>query len=157
MLSQMQRLSVEADGRYATDEELKFLATYLRSYDQRLQTYQKLQSSETTLIQQVYDRVRTKDPNTFRNGNTDHTSICKRDMSMNLRYAALAMLLDDTDTLREKHLFWCQTIMRACGIQRKCNLIYSTMQEVTQQQLDPAQARLINGVLEQTQRLLGGV
>ena len=46
MLSQMQNLSLEAEGRYATDEELKFIPEYLKTYEIRLQTYQKLQEIE---------------------------------------------------------------------------------------------------------------
>ncbi|NJN48761.1 MAG: phycobilisome protein, partial [Alkalinema sp. RL_2_19] len=43
MLSQMQRLTTATEGRYATDEELRFLPEYLRSYELRMQTYQQLQ------------------------------------------------------------------------------------------------------------------
>lgn len=157
MLSQMQHLSVEADGRYATDDELKFLANYVKSYESRLQAYQKVQACEETIIQQTFDKLRAQDPTLFRHNNNDVTGHCKRDMLFNLRYAMTAMLIDDPDMLRERYLFWCQTIMRAYGLQRKCTLSYSTMQDVIKQNLDAQSASLVNDMLEINRRMLGGV
>jgi hypothetical protein len=79
MLSQMQRLSAEVEGRYATDEELKFLAEYLSSYELRMQTYQKLQQMEAPLLQKVYEKLVAQEPGMFRSGTTDLTSKWKRD------------------------------------------------------------------------------
>jgi hypothetical protein len=157
MLSQIQRLTLETEGRYATDEELGFLADYTRSFSLRVQTYQKIQECETTIVQQVQTKMRSTDPTLLRNGNEDITVKWKRDTLRVLRYAATAMLIDDPETFRERFLFWFQTIMRAFGAQRSCNVTYTVMQEVVKQHLSPQQANLFLPTLEVTRRMLGTV
>ncbi len=157
MLSQIQRLTLETEGRYATDEELEFLADYARSFSLRVQTYQKIQECEATIVQQVQTKMRSTDPTLFRNGNEDITTKWKRDTLRVLRYAAAAMLIDDPETLRERFLFWFQTIMRAFGAQRSCNVTYTVMQEVVKHHLSPQQASLFLPILEVTRRMMGTV
>ncbi|NJR48982.1 MAG: phycobilisome protein [Leptolyngbyaceae cyanobacterium CSU_1_3] len=157
MLNQMQRLSLEAEGRYATDEELSFVTDYVRSFELRVQTYQRLQVCEATIMQQVQTKMRAIDPTLFRSGNEDITTKWKRDTLRVLRYSAAAMLLDDPDTLRERLLFWFQTIMRAFGAQRSCNVTYTIMQEVVKQHLTAEQASLFLPILEVNRRMLGTV
>jgi hypothetical protein len=155
MLSQIQRLSQETEGRYATDEELSFLANYARSFELRVQTYQKLQECEAQIVQQVLAKIRAMDPTLLRTGNEDCTAICKRDTTLGLRCAAAAMLIDDPETLREKMLFWLQTIVRAFKNQRNSSVIYTVMPEVVKQHLTPKQVELIAPILEINRRMLG--
>ncbi|BAS58384.1 hypothetical protein NIES2135_22280 [Leptolyngbya boryana NIES-2135] len=157
MLSQIQRLSQTTEGRYATDEELRFLAEYARSFELRVQTYQKLQASEAAIVQQVLAKMRAIDPTLLRNGSEDVTPKWKRDTLRVLRYSAVAMLLDDSETLRERFLFWFQTIMRAFNAQKSCGVTYTVMQEVVKQVLTPSEANLILPLLEVNRRMLGTV
>lgn len=154
MLSQMQRLSLEVDGRYATDEELKFIPEYLKTYELRLQTYQKLQEIEATIVQQVCDKMRVQDPAMFLSGNLDVTPKCKRDILLTWRYSATAVLLDDSEMLRERLLLWLQTLMRAFAHQRACNLTYLVMKDVAKQHLSPQQSALLMPILEMNQSIL---
>jgi Phycobilisome protein len=155
MLSQLQRLGVEAEGRYATDSELQFISDYAQSFSLRVQTYQKLQASESAIIQQVQAKMQALDPTLFRSGNEDVSGKWKRDTIRVLRYSAVALLLDDPDTLRDRLLFWMQTIMRAFGAQRSCNVTYEVMQDVVKQHLLPNQANLFCPILELNRRSLG--
>lgn len=157
MLSQIQRLTQETEGRYATDEELRFLADYARSFELRVQTYQKLQACETQIIQEVQAKMQAIDASLFQQGNSDLTLKWKRDALRSLRYTAVAMLIDDTETLRERFLFWFQTVMRAFGAQRSCGITYTVMQEVVKRHLTPQQANLIVPILEVNRRILGTV
>jgi Phycobilisome protein len=157
MLSQMQRLSVEADGRFATDDELRFLANYVKSYELRVQTYQRIQELEETILQQMYDRLRTQDPNFFRKNNVDMTAKCRRDVTSTLRTCAACLLIDDPDALQEHLLLWQQTIVRAFGKQQSNQQIYSTLQEVVKRHLTPQQASLLLPHLDTCCRILGGV
>jgi hypothetical protein len=59
--------------------------------------------------------------------------------------------------LRERLLFWFQTIMRAFGAQRSCNVTYTIMQEVVKQHLTAEQASLFLPILEVNRRILGTV
>lgn len=157
MLNQMQRLSLDTEGRYATDEELSFLTDYARSFELRVQTYQKLQASEAAIVQQVQTKMRSIDSTLFHHGKDDITNKWKRDTLRVLRYSAVAMLMDDPETLRERFLLWFQTIMRAFGAQRSCNVTYTVMQEVVKQHLTTTQAALFLPILEVTRRMLGTV
>ena len=154
MLSQMQRLSAEADGRYATDDELKFLAEYLRSFDLRVQTYQKLQALEATVIQQVHEKMLAQDPSLFRSGTVDLTPKWKRDAIRTWRYSATALLMDDPDTLRERFLIWFQTVMHSFGAQRSCEVTYGIFKDVVQAHLSPQQLALLVPILEMNRSVL---
>lgn len=157
MLSQLERLSREADGRYASDAELSFAIDYVRSFNLRLQTYQKLQALEATLIQQTYAKMRSIDPTVFNAAGIDLSGKWKRDTLRTLRYVATAVLMDDADIFRERMLLWFQTLMRAFGAQRSCNLTYQVMQEIVKQSLPAPQAELVCPLLEMTRRVLGTI
>ncbi|MEP0916704.1 phycobilisome protein [Leptolyngbya sp. DQ-M1] len=157
MLSQIQRLTQETEGRYATDEELRFLIEYARSYELRVQTYQKLQACEAVIIQQVQAKMRAIDPMLFRQGNEDLTNKWKRDTVRVLRYSAATMLIDDPESMRERFLFWFQTMMRAFNAQKSCGVTYTVMQDVIKQVLTVNEANLILPILELNRRMLGTV
>jgi hypothetical protein len=53
MLTQLARLSLEVDSRYATDGELKFLEDYLNSVEQRISGYGKIRDAQETIVHQV--------------------------------------------------------------------------------------------------------
>lgn len=155
MLSQLQRLSTEADGRYATDEELQFMAEYAQSFSLRLSTYAKIQIAEAAIIQQVQAKMRSLDPKLFFSAQEDVSAKWKRDTIRVLRYSAVTMLLNDVDLLRDRLLYWMQTVMKAFGAQRSCSVTYEVMQEVVAQHLSPAEAKLFCPVLELNRSILG--
>lgn len=155
MLSQMQRLSFNVEGRYATDEELRFIPEYLKTYELRLQTYQKLQEIEQLVIQQVLEKVLAQGSNATRSGTTDIFAKCKRDTTIVWRYSVAALLMDDPDTLRERCLLWFQTIIRAINHQKLCHSTYIAMQDVIKQHLTPQQSSLFLPILDLNRRLLG--
>lgn len=155
MLSQLEKLSLDTDGRYASDEELQFVCDYMRSFSLRLQTYEQLQSVEAAIVQQVEEKLRSRDPNFFRSGTDNLSAKWKRDTVRVLRYSAVAMLMNDPETLRERFLFWFQTIMKAFGAQKSCNATYEAMQEVVKQHLTPIQASLFCPILELNRQVLG--
>ncbi|MDJ0704250.1 MAG: phycobilisome protein [Leptolyngbyaceae cyanobacterium MO_188.B28] len=155
MLSQLNNLCTETDGRYATDAELQFLHRYLQTVPLRLSAYQCIQSHEAQIIQQVQARLEAIAPNLLQQGQTDLTAKWKQDTIRSLRYAALALLIDDPETLRENMLLWFQSIIRAFGAEQSCNLTYTLMQDVVTQYLSPAEAELFCPILELTRSLLG--
>ncbi|MBF2026845.1 MAG: phycobilisome protein [Oscillatoriales cyanobacterium C42_A2020_001] len=157
MLSQLQALGYKTDGRYATDEELKMIIEFVRSFQLRAQTYQQLQAAEMQIVQQVYAKMKAVEPGLFLSGNADVSAKWKRDTIRVLRYSAIAMLLDDPDSLRERLLFWMRTVMKAFGAERSCNVTYAVMQEVVKQHLSPAQANLFCPILEMNRQVLGAV
>lgn len=150
MLSQFQQLSLAVEGRYATDAELEFIVTYVQSFALRAQTYTKLQELETKLIQQTYLKIRSIDPAIFNYNRADVSTKWKQDTIRVLRYISIAVLIDDSNTLRERFLIWFQTVMRAFETQKSCNITYQVLQDVIKQHLTPAQAELVCPILELT-------
>lgn len=156
MLSQLERLSREVDGRYASDAELAFTIDYVRSFNLRVQTYRKLQELEPTIIRETYAKMRSVDPNIFTSNKGENlTRKCASDLVAGLRATAMAVLLNDPDTHQEQLLLWLQTVMRALGKERTCNITYTALQEVIKQHLPPPQADLVCPILEMNRRILG--
>lgn len=155
MLNQLERLCFETDGRYATDAELEFLSVYCNSFNLRIQTYLKLQELEPLLVQQAFQKLRSIDPAIFHYNRVDASAKWKQDTIRVLRHVAVAVLLDDPGSLQEQFLIWFQTIMKAFGTQKSCDLTYQVLQEVVKYNLTARQAGLVCPVLELTRLVLG--
>jgi hypothetical protein len=155
MLSQLETLIRETDGRYATDAELLFLNQYLQTARIRFSAYQKIQAAEAQIIQQVQQKLEAQDPGLFQTSKGDLTGKWQRDTTYGLRYCAHALLINDPETLQDQFLLWFQTIMRAYKVEPICNLTYSVMQTVVRPYLTPAEADLFCPLLELTRSILG--
>jgi hypothetical protein len=117
MLTQLSRLSIDADGRYATTEELQFLKDYLHTADQRIQTYKSIRDNEAFLIEELQDQVKAVSRSLLTKGSKDVSNFFKRDQKHILRVATAAMLFNDLDFLREGLLLWHRTIIKAFGVE----------------------------------------
>jgi Phycobilisome protein len=155
MLTNVQDLVQATDGRYASDQELLFFQQYLSSVSIRLRTYQKIQGAEKQIIGQVLARLKAQKPDIFLVGDQDLAAKWQRDTVRVLRYSATALLLDDSEWLKDTLLMWFQTIMRAFGAQESCDLTYTVMPEVMAQHLSTEELRLFLPILELSRTLLG--
>ncbi|MFM2429421.1 MAG: hypothetical protein RLZZ511_634 [Cyanobacteriota bacterium] len=154
MLSQMQRLQTIAEGRYASDEELRFLPDYLRSYELRLQTYQQIQKSEAAILKQVFSDVVQQAPEIFPSDRAEQLKHCQQDVLHTLRYCAATLLTDDLDLMRERYVLWLQTVVRAFEKQESNQLIFTAMQKAVAQILPPVQAALLVPLLQEVQAMV---
>jgi hypothetical protein len=155
VLSQLKQLSLDIDGRYASDAELEFLVTYAKTFPMRFKTYQTIQGLEDAIVQQASSTLQARHPQVFLQGGENLAVKWKRDTMRVLRYSAVAMLMDDPTTLRECFLLWFQTIMRAFGAQKSCDATYEIMQQVVKQKLQPDEALLFCPILELNRQTLG--
>jgi hypothetical protein len=155
MLSQFKRLTITCDGRFATDQELQFIEEYLKRYRLRLHIYQKLQANERKIVQQLYEKLRSLDATLLKSNKQDLTAKWKRDTLQVMRYSAITVLTDDQTTLQERLLLWFQTIMRAFGAQRSCEMTYLVMQQVIQQHFTAEEYSYIGPVLELNRTAFG--
>ncbi len=137
MLTQLQRLSVEVDGRYATPEELDFLKSYLETLKYRVSAYQKIKKNESVIIDQIQDKLQQMNQAIFIQGSVDFTSKWRLDTIRVLRYSAMALLIDDPDYLRERLLIWFATILKAFKVQNLTQLTYQEMSDVIESYLTP--------------------
>ena len=148
MLTQLTRLSVAADGRYAKPEELQFLKGYFQSFDERVSAYEKIRTAEEEIIRQVEAKMRSMDPSLFRSVSGDITDTWRKDVVQLLRYAAAALLFNDQDRLREGLLIWHTTIAKSYKFDRTCKTTFKVMPEVARQYLTPQEAALFCPILE---------
>lgn len=155
MLTQLTRLSVEADGRYAKLEELQFLKGYFQSLEQRVSAYEKIRAAEAEIISQVEAKMRSLDPNLFRNTAGDFTEVWRKDVVQLLRYAASALLFNEHEHLREGLLLWHNTIAKSYQFDRTCKTTFQVMPEVVKQYLTPQEAALFSPILEINYVILG--
>ena len=155
MLTQLTRLSTEADGRYAKLEEMQFLKSYFQSLDKRMSAYEKIRNSEVEIIDQTEAKMRTLDPSLFINAAGDFTQTWKKDIVQLLRYAAAALLFNDPDRLKEGLLLWHTTIAKSYKFDRTCKTTFEVMPGVVKQYLTTEEAALFCPLLELNHIILG--
>ncbi|MES1024248.1 phycobilisome protein [Gloeocapsa sp. BRSZ] len=155
MLTQLSRLSVEADGRYATAEELQFIKTYLQSFNLRLSAYEKITKAESEIINRVEAEMRDIDPSLFQNASGDFTQTWRKDIIQLLTYATATLLVCDQERLREGMLIWHATIAKSYKFERTCKTTFEVMPEVVKEFLTPEEAALFNPILTLNQIVLG--
>lgn len=155
MLQQLEELSTKTDGRYATDAELVFFQTYLKTARLRFSLYQKLRRLEPQLMKQLLGQLQQNHPELLTVGGQDMTAKWQRDTVLLLRRAAIALLTDDPDIYRDQILIWFQTIMQAFEAEKTCQETYKRLQTVVAQALSPEEAELICPLLEMSRTILG--
>ncbi|NCJ07671.1 allophycocyanin [Synechococcales cyanobacterium C] len=148
MLQQLARLSVEADGRFATAQELQFIKDYLESVDDRISAYETIREAEETLMQQVEAKVFETDPEAFTYSGKDTSEISRRDRKHYLWCSAAAVLVDDIDRLQNTLLLWQRTLVHAFKFSRTCQAVNKVMPEVLKQHLSDEEFALMLPVLQ---------
>lgn len=154
MLSQLKRLSIETDGRFATADELQFLRNYLATLDQRVSAYQKIQAAEEAIIQQVESNLLARNPEFRKKGSRYVSSVFKRDIGIIIRNSAAVLLINDLERLRDCVLLWHQTIIRAFKVDHISSVAHPDIQEVIKPYLTSQEAALLKPILELNINLL---
>jgi hypothetical protein len=155
MLTQLNRLSLETDGRYARASELQFLKNYFKSIEVRASAYEKLRQAETEIINKVEAKMKAMDPKLFRNAAGDFTETWRKDIVQLLRYSAAALLLNEQDHLQEGLLLWHKTIAKSYQFDRTCNTTFKVMPEVIKEYLTSEETSLLIPLLALNQIALG--
>ncbi|BAQ60536.1 hypothetical protein GM3708_942 [Geminocystis sp. NIES-3708] len=143
MLKQFADLTIEADGRYAEDYELKFLEDYLESQDLRMSAYIKIRDNADAIVEAVRVGKNKRNPE-FK----DYYATCKRDFIDLIRYSAAALLFDDLERLRTNMLLWFQTIAKSWTFEDDNNDTYDVLLQVIPQFLTPEEAKLALPIFE---------
>lgn len=154
MLTQLSQLVLNSDGRYATSEDLQFLKDYLKTTDQRIQTYKKVRDSEAFLLEDLQEQVRGKGGSLYK-GAKDVSDFFKRDQKHVLRVAAASMLFDDLDFLREGLLLWHRTIVKAFGVEQPAQVACQVWPDVMNGHLSSEGYRLMSPVVGLIRAILG--
>lgn len=154
MLTQLNQLSIEADGRYAAVEELQFMQGYFQSLDKRVIVYEKIRTAAEEIIEQVEAKMLTLDPKIFINASGDFSERWRKDMTRQLRYAAASLLFNEHEYLRQGFLVWFKSIVVSYKFERTCNMTFKVLPEVLKKYLTPEEAALFGQVLRIHQTIL---
>jgi hypothetical protein len=148
MLTQLNRLCLEIDGRYARSDELDFVKSYLQSTDLRLNVYQKLCTHAPEIIAKTEEKMKVMDKRIFFNSEHDFTEVWEKDIEMLLRYAAAAVLFNDPDHLREGLLLWHNTIAKSYKFDHTCDVTFNTMPEIVKEYLTEEEVKLFLPIVQ---------
>ena len=154
MLKQITKLTIEADGRYASDKELEFIQDYLDSVELRVSAYEKIRDKSEEILDKTKAKMEVKTPNLFARGKKDLGSIWRRDVAIVLRCSVAAMLVNDLDWIRDSLLLWHRTIVSANKTNHISDATYSLMPEVMKEYLTDEEIKLILPVLQLNQSIL---
>lgn len=155
MFKPLTRLTIDADGRYATDQELQFLQDFLDTSETRVSAYEKIRDNEEQIIHRWEAQKRGLPQDTFHMGDRDVTEICRRDMTNVFRCSITAILFADLDRLREGLLIWYQTIVRAYNYTEYAKISYKVIQETIKEFLEPDEVAMLLPALKLDHTVLG--
>jgi len=132
-----------AEGRYLTADEGKKVIENARHYEHLLAIARTVEQREGEIIKQCIERVFQKFPK-FHAERPNAYEKAERDITMVLRYSALAMVNRDPELLREKVLYWLRTILKALEFGEVTKYTYETLQDCVAKALPPADAEELN-------------
>jgi hypothetical protein len=154
MLKQLTQLTVAADGRYATADELQFISDYLATAEQRISAYVKVRNAASDIIDTFAAERRSQYPNAFQIGGKDVSGFALRDMTNVLRCCAAAALINDLDRLQEAVLLWLQSIAKSFGWRQHAEIDYGMLQEIIKTYLTDEEAQMILPAIKLAQTTL---
>jgi hypothetical protein len=112
MNQQLDTMFSEAEGRYLDSTEEARLMVYASSVPTRLECMRAVQAAESAIVEDAIADVWQKHPH-FESRHAMAREKARRDMTLVLRYSALAMVRDDETLLSERLLYWLATILNA--------------------------------------------
>lgn len=154
MLKSLERLTLSAENRYATPEELKFLRQYFSTVELRLSAYTKIRDAETKIIECLVTKMRQLQPHIFEVNAQDQSQKCRRDLSIVLRSTSAAMLANNLESLKEHLLLWQKTLIKAFQEKQIAAMAYTQMPEIIEQFVTPEELALVKPLLQLNQAVL---
>jgi hypothetical protein len=107
-----------AEGRYLNDNERAVIEAYTDGMLYRLQTMEAVERVEAILLDEVVDTVLHAHPEIAELHGPGGAPRVRRDQALVLRYATMAMVLDDPNFLYDKLAVWLRTILTAlCAVE----------------------------------------
>ncbi|NER38135.1 MAG: phycobilisome protein [Oscillatoria sp. SIO1A7] len=142
--SQLEELIGKSEGRYMTDRELQPLKQYVKTLPERSKTYLLLQEKSDLLVRHSLKKLMSVHPDAVKK----HAKRCYYDMSLLVRYLALAMLRDDRRFFNEVIVLWQANVLTAYRQQKACLDAYGHLQETFKEHLPTSANRLIEPYMD---------
>ncbi|MEM7770310.1 MAG: hypothetical protein AAGA75_13890 [Cyanobacteria bacterium P01_E01_bin.6] len=127
-----------AENRYLELEELNILTTYVESLPERIDAYRCLRDQEVTIMQKVADQLETN----FSTESQQTLERCLKNALLVMRYAAMAMLRNDAESLDRQLMGWLTETNAVYNTQTIDTVLYQLLNQQLGSILTQAQLTL---------------
>ncbi|MEN9204688.1 MAG: hypothetical protein Q6K99_02790 [Thermostichales cyanobacterium BF4_bins_65] len=100
----LEQIILHAEGRYFKPEEIEQIQTFLATWSERSQNYRLIRDQEDAIIQETLTLLRGE----VMNLSGRILELCEQDLRLVLRHCSWAMLLEDSDLVKERLLEWLE-------------------------------------------------
>ncbi|MFN4065730.1 MAG: phycobilisome protein [Thermosynechococcus sp.] len=153
MHTELMNLYYKAEEKYLSNVDIKVFRHHIESLQQRLSTYEFLRDHEIEIFQPVADALQkqypTENPQTLE-------QVLRQAIAL-LRYAAMAMLLNNPEFLQHRLLEWLTAVVHAHQTQTLWRSCHELLSGRLKEMLPDAEQDLVLPLLEQAQATLVGV
>lgn len=153
MNKEMTAMFSEAEGRYLEGEEAQKLLQFASSLNARLETMEAVQAAEDRIVGETIEEVWSAHPG-FERKHDKAGARCTRDVTLVLRYCAMAMVRQDMKFLRDKLLYWLRTILQSFHFGEVIDTTYRMLPRRVEHHLTPGQVKLLAPYLKEAHRVL---
>ncbi len=143
----IEKMFNDAEGRYLEPTEQSTLTGFAETLEKRLAVMRSVQQHEESIIKHSIDEVMGAHPDMAENHKFAREK-AERDMTLVLRYCAMAMVRDDEEFLNHKLLHWFRTIVRAFEMDDWIDTGYAEMITQCGEHLDAAEFEMLQPYLK---------
>ncbi|MFM6192608.1 MAG: phycobilisome protein [Planktothrix sp.] len=145
MQTELTELLVQAENRYLQTEELQGFKSYAETLAQRLKIYEFLRDREVMIFQPIADQV----PKLFPQEKEERLEQILQQWILILRHSAMAMLLNDSEYLKQRVIEWLSGLIKAHNTQSIDSQIYQLLLARLNELLSPKAIIFLQPFLEQ--------
>ncbi|MDJ0843946.1 phycobilisome protein [Crocosphaera sp.] len=138
-------LFYQAEDHYLSSSDLNTLKNSANSLKERLKIYKLLRDQEVPIFQFIADNL----VESFPSENSQHLEKGLKHWISVMRYAAMAMLLNNPDYFRHRLLEWLTDIVQAQDMVTIETHIFENLKQGLEEMLSSEQMLLLNPFLEQ--------
>jgi hypothetical protein len=117
MITLLETLVEGAEGTYASTQDIRNLEHLMSSWSVRKEAYLAVQANEKSIIDRAMSLI-DEDQSFPDKKPIDESRIelCRRDVTLALRYYSLGMLLQDEEMLKDRFIYWQKNVIQAMGL-----------------------------------------
>lgn len=150
MHSDIEALLVQAENHFLKPEELATFKRYVTTLGQRLKIYEFLREKEAIIFQPIINQLEEVYP-------SEKPEVLERSLKhwiLVLRYAAMAMLLNDPTFLKQRLLDWLSGLVQVQQTLEIEETIYQLLQASLKKVVPEKALAILEPFLKQAQSLL---
>jgi hypothetical protein len=117
MITLLETLIEGAEGSYANAQDLRNLEHLMASWSERKDVYMAVQAKEIVIIDRAMVLLNESQISAGEKPiDKSRAELCRRDITLALRYYSLGMLLQDEEMLKDRFIYWQKNVIQAMGL-----------------------------------------